>query len=315
MAQTRGSLTQLFDNTDRKVFVMLHKHLKELPDIWRQVTKVESSDRQTEISMNVVGFGDVPEKGEGAAYTTDILQAGYQRTVTHSEWGMAFEVTQTALEDDRYDQLKKYAMWLAFTAGYTLEKRAANLFNNGFATTGAASSDANANCADGISLFNVAHTLVRGGTFRNRPSADVDFSWGALRDAVIDLETETKHDSGQLAGSVENLILYVPPQLEMMADRVVNSTALPGSADNDRNSIKSRRDIKIVVNKLLTDTDAWFLVAANKDMHGIKCYERVPITQEAPSTDPRTRSRLYPVRFRYSFYAQLAQNSWGTNGA
>ena len=100
----------------------------------------------------------------------------------------------------------------------------------------------------------------------------------------------------------------------MLADRIVNSTGLPGSADNDRNSIKARRDIKIVVNPLLSDTDAWFLVSANKEMHGIKAYERVPITQQSPSTDPRTRSRLYPIRFRASWYADYGQNVFGSAG-
>jgi hypothetical protein len=306
MAQTRGSFTQLFDNTDRRVWVALGKQLKELPDIWRNVTNVMSSERQTEISMNVVGFGDVPEKPEGNPYATDILMAGYQKTVTHSEFGMAFEVTQTALEDDRQDQLRKNSMWLAFSAGYVIEKRAANLWNNGFTTE---------TTADGVSIFSTSHTLVRGGTFRNRPSADVAFSWTSLRDAIIDLATQTKHDSGQIAQATQNLILYVPPQLEMLADRVVNSTNLPGSADNDRNAIKSRRDIKIIVNPLLTSSTAWFLVSANKDMHGIKAYERVPITQESPRTDPRTSSRIYPIRFRYSWFADIAQNSWGTAGA
>ncbi len=86
-------------------------------------------------------------------------------------------------------------------------------------------------------------------------------------------------------------------------------------ADNDRNSIKARRDINILVNPLLTDTNAWFVQTANKEMHGLKAYERVPVTQESPTTDPRTRSRLYPIRFRYSFYADTAQNIWGTQGA
>jgi hypothetical protein len=306
MAQTRGSFNQLHDNIDRAVYVMLGKHLKELPDIWRKVTKVQQSDRMTEISMGVVGFGDIPEKGEGVAYPTDILMPGPEKRVTHSEFGMAFEVTQTALEDDRTDQLKKYAMWLAFSAGYVLEKRAANIWNNGFSTE---------LTADGVALFHVTHPLVRGGSFRNKPTTDVNLSWDALNNAIIDLSTETKHDSGQLAMAVQNLVLYVPPQLEMLADRIVNSTGLPGSADNDRNSLKSRRDISIVVNPLLTDPNAWFLVSQNKEMHGIKAYERVPITQESPTTDPRTRSRLYPIRFRYSFYAETAQNSWGTSGA
>jgi hypothetical protein len=306
MAQTRGSAQFLYDNIDRQVFVMLDKQLKELPDIWRKYFLVEDSTRQTEIIQNVVGFGDVPEKGEGNPYATDLLRPGHSKQVTHTEFGLGFEVTKTAQEDDRFGQIMKYPMWLAFSAGYVQEKRGANVLNNGFTSE---------TTADGVSLFNTAHALAGGGTFRNRPSAEVDLSWTALRDAIIDLETETKHDSGQLAGSVTDLNLIVPPQLEMLADRIVNSTNLPGSADNDRNSIKSRRSINIVVNKLLTDPDAWFLTAANKNMHGLRCFERVPITQEEPMTDARTKNRLYTVRFRASWYALFPQNSWGTSGA
>jgi hypothetical protein len=112
----------------------------------------------------------------------------------------------------------------------------------------------------------------------------VAFSWNALRDAIIDLSTETKHDSGQLAMAVEDLNLIVPPHLEMLADRVVNSTNLPGTDSNDRNAIKARRNISIIVNPLLTSSTAWFLLAKNKDLHGCKAYERVPITIE--ETDP-----------------------------
>lgn len=306
MAQTRGSFQQLYDNTDRKMYVMLDEQLKRLPNIYKQVTNVLDSDRQTEISMGVVGFGDVPERPEGAPFATDLLMPGPQKTVTHTGWGLAYEATIEAMEDDRHDQTSKYAMWLMFTAGYTLEKRAANVYNNGFTTE---------LTADGVSLFNTAHPLVRGGTARNRHSSDADLSWASLRTAIVDLATETKHDSGQIALATQDLILYVPPALEMLADRIVNSTGLPGSADNDRNSIKARRDIKIVVNPLLTDATAWFLVSSNKKMHGIKAYERVPIEQMEPETLPTTKSRLYPIRFRYSFFAETWQNSYGSAGS
>lgn len=305
--QTRGTFPQLHDNTDRLIYVMLDREKKRLKPIWKQYTDVMDSSRKTEITLGVVGFDDVPEKPEGGNYATATLRPGFEKQITHTEFGYAFEATQTALEDDLHKQLKKHAMWFMFSANYVLEKRAANLFNNGFTTE---------TTADGLSAFNTAHVLAgTGGTFRNRPSADVDLSWNALRDAIIDLATETKHDSGQLAMAVEDLYLNVPPQLEMLADRIVNSTNLPGSNDNDRNSIKARRNIDIVVNPLLTDPDAWFLLAKNKDLHGCKAYERVPVTIEETLLDIRTRNRMTPVRFRYSWFWQTAQNSWGTAGA
>jgi hypothetical protein len=306
MAQTRGTFSQLHDNTDRLIYVMLDQELKRIKKIYPQYTEVMDSDRQTEISLGVVGFGDTPEKPEGQPYTAQILRPGHEKRVTHTEFGDSFEVTETALEDDKHKQLKKHAMWFMFAANYVREKRAANLFNNGFSTE---------TTADGLSAFNTAHVLAGGGTFRNRPSSDVAFSWNALRDAIIDFATETKHDSGQLAMAPEDLYLLVPPQLEMLADRVINSTNLPGSADNDRNSVKARRNIDIIVNPLFTDTNAWFLLAKNKELHGSKSYDRVPVTIGETMVETRTRNKMTPVRFRSSWFWLNPQNSWGTAGA
>jgi hypothetical protein len=285
---------------------MLDNELKKLSKIYTKYTEVMDSDRQTEIALGVVGFDDVPEKPEGQPYASAILRPGHEKRITHTEFGYSFEASQTALEDDLHKQLKKHAMWFMFSANYVREKRAANLFNNGFSTE---------TTSDGLSAFNTAHLLAGGGTFRNRPSSDVAFSWNALRDAITDFSTETKHDSGQLAMAVQDLYLLVPPQLEMLADRVINSTNLPGSADNDRNSIKVRRNIEIIVNPLFTDTNAWFLMAKNKELHGCKSYDRVPVTIEETMLDSRTRSRMTPVRWRSSWFWLNPQNSWGTAGA
>lgn len=307
MAQTRGTFAALHDNTDRLIYVMLDRELKRIKPIWKQYTDVMDSSRQTEISQGVVGFDDVPEKGEGEPYAEAVLRPGHEKRVTHTEFGYMFVATQTALEDDLHKQLKKHAMWFMFSANYVLERRAANLFNNGFTSE---------LTADGLSAFNTAHVLAGAGTtFRNRPSSDVAFSWNALRDAITDLSTETRHDSGQLAMAVEDLYLVGPPALEMLFDRVVNSTQLPGGNDNDRNAVKARRNISIIINPLFTDTNAWFLLAKNKDLHGCKAYERVPVTIEETLLDTRTRNRGTPVRFRYSWFWLNPQNSWGTAGA
>ncbi len=307
MAQTRGSFSQLYDNTDRAIYVMLDKQLKRLDPIWKKYTNVEDSDRMTEISLGVVGFGDVPEKPEGEPYATALLRPGHEKRVTHTSFGYAFETTKEAREDDRYKQINKHAMWFMFSAGYVQEKRAANVaLNNAFTTE---------LTADGLSAFNTAHVLAGGGTFRNRPTSDVAFSWNALRDAIVDLATETKHDSGQLAMAVEDLVLLVPPQLEMLADRVVNSVNLPGTDANDRNAIKARRNISIIVNPLFTSSTAWALLAKSKDKHGLKAYERIPITIGETRMDPRTDNTLTPVRFRYSWFWEFPQNTWGTAGA
>lgn len=305
MAQTRGTFAELFDNLDRAVHTLLGKEYKELRQIWRNYYVIKTSAKRSELIQTVTGMGDVPEKTEGAAYTTDIIRPGYSKEFLHTEFGLMFEVTQTALEDDRYDVLSEYAKWLMFSARVVEEKRAAIPFNLGFTTE---------TTPDGVSIFNATHVLKGGGTARNQLATASNLSWTSLQTALTDWQRETKFEAGQFMQPVDDLILLVPPELEFTAHRIVNSTLLPGAADNDVNSIKALRNIKVVVNVYLTDTNAWFLLAANKT-HGFTSYTRVPMSMEPAMTDPRTRNRLYPIRFRRSWGCKWWQQSFGTPGA
>lgn len=305
MAQTRGTFVELHDNTDRAMFTLLNKEWKEQKPIWRRVYTVKNSSKRSELVTTVTGVGDIPEKGEGAAFTTDVIKAGYTKEFLHTEFGLMFEVTQTALEDDRYDVLADHAKWFMFSARVVQEKRAAIPFNNGFGSE---------QTPDGVSVFNATHLLKGGGTARNILSTAADLSWTSLQQALVDWQRETKFEAGQFMLPVEDLILYVPPELEFTAAKIVSSTLQPGTAENDLNTIKTLRNITVVKNVYLTDTDAWFLLAGNKS-HGFCSYTRVPMSMLPAMTDPRTRNRLYPIRWRQSWGVKWWQNAFGTAGA
>jgi len=306
MAQVRGTFAALYDNVDKVVTGILRDSLNELPAVWKKYFDIKSSDRKFERIQTVTPFGDVPEKPEGNIYAMDLLRPGYSKDFTHVEFGLGFEVTETALEDDQYDQLQRSAEWLAFSARYVEEKYAASVLNNGFTTE---------TTPDGVSLFNTAHVLKGGGTAKNRPSTDADLSSTSLAAALADMQTETKLESGQLVAPIQAFYLVVPPALEFLAERIVHSAGLPGSADNDLNPIKARRRIEIVVNPLISDTDSWFLIAQNKRQHGICSYTRVPISKVPMAVDPYTGNQIIKVRFRRSWGAYIWQGSYGTNGA
>ena len=305
MPQTRGTFSELHDNTDRAVYTLLGKEWKEQKAIWRRVYVIKTSDKRSELVTTVTGPGDVPEKPEGQPYATDVITVGYTKEFLATEFGMMFEVTQTALEDDRHDVLSDHAKWFMFSARVVQEKRAALPFNNGFGSE---------TTPDGVSVFNSAHVLKGGGTARNVLSVAADLSWTSLQQALVDWQRETKFEAGQQMLPVEDLILYVPPELEFTAAKIVNSTLQPGVGDNDLNTIRTLRNITVVKNVYLTDTDAWFLLAGNKS-HGFCSYTRVPMSMEPAMTDPRTRNRLYPIRFRQSWGVKFWQQSFGTAGA
>lgn len=306
MAQTRGIFDALNDNVDKTLSAIMKDRLKELARIYTEVYNIKSSDRKFERVVTYVPFGDTQPKGEGETYALDYIRQGNTKDFTHTENGLSFVVTQTAMEDDVENILSKAGDWLAFSARYVEEGRAANPFNNGFSTEVT---------PDGVSLFNSAHLLKGGGTAKNTLATAADLSATSLTQAMIDLQTDQKDEAGHLANPVNSWILYIPPHLEFLADRLLNSVGLPSSADNDRNPIKSRRTWQIVVNPRLTDSDAWFLVASNKANHALTFYRRIGITLDPMDKDPWTNDRIFKVRHRFSVGAWAWQGTFGVPGA
>ena len=302
--QTRGTAPSLNDNIDKEVFTLLFDKQKELPNFWRQVINVKKSDRKFERVMSMVGVGDIPEKGEGAPFTSQVIREGWTKDFIHTEFGAMFEVTKTALEDDQYDQLAQNAQWFMFAARVVEEKRGAILYNNGFTTELS---------PDGVSIFNASHVLKGGGTARNTMTA-ADLAATSLEQALIDVQTETKVEAGQLVAPAMSLVLHVPPALEFAAERILRSTLIPNSPNNDVNALK-RRKWDVVVNPYLTDNDTWFLQDGNKNHHGMRSYTRVGMESLPARTDPRTDNRLYPIRWRRSFGCAFWQGVFGVPGA
>jgi hypothetical protein len=306
MAQTRGMFDALYDNVDKAMFGIMKDKLKELPRIYPDYFNIKTSDRKFERVVTWVPFGDTQLLGEGEAYPTDTLRQAYTKDFLHTKNALGFEVTQEALEDDAENILQRCGDLLAFSARYVEEGRAANVLNNGFTTE---------TTPDGVSLFNTAHPLKGGGTARNRPATDADLSATSLSQAMIDVQTDQKDQRGHLAAPINSWKLIVPPHLEFLADRLINSTGMPGSADNDRNPIKARRTWDLIVNPRLSDTDAWFLLAGNKSQHALTFYRRVPIQMLPMEIDPRTKNRIFTIRHRFSLGAWDYVGTYGTAGA
>lgn len=305
--QVRGTFTELSDGVEKTIRTIVFDALSELKPIYKDYTNVKTSGKKFERVTSVTPFGDVPEKGEGEVYALDLIRSGWTKDFPHVEFGLGFETSETAMEDDEYDVLVRSAEMLAFSARYVQEKRAADaFFNNAFGTE---------TTPDGVSLYNATHVLKGGGTARNMLATDADLSIDSLSDAMTDLQTQTKVESGQLVSPITSFQLVVPPANEMMAERITASAQIPGSAENDVNPIKRRRSITVVVNPHITDVDSWYLIAASKRMHGLTSYVRVPVKMAPRQQDPFTGNWIYKIRFRQSWGAWMWQGTFGSAGA
>ena len=270
-----------------------------------EIYETESSDRAFEEEVLIVGFGDAKVKTEGQGVSYDNASEGFTARYTHETVALAFGLTEEAVEDNLYDRLgARYTKALARSMAHTKQVKAANVLNNAFNTSFAG--------GDGQPLISTAHPLAYGGTLANRATTMSDLNETSLENALISVSTFVDDRSMILA--LQGTKLIVPPQLQFVVDRLLDTPGRVGTADNDINAIKNMGLLPqgYAVNHFLSDTDAWFLLTDCPD--GFKHFERSPISTSMEG-DFDTGNVRYKARERYSFGFSNPRCVFGSQGA
>jgi hypothetical protein len=257
----------------------------------KEIYEQESSERSFEEETKLSGFSAAPVKNEGQAIAYDNAQEAWTARYNHETIAMGFSITEEAMEDNLYDSLSaRYTKALARAMAYTKQIKAAAVLNNGF--------NAAVTYGDGQPLFSTAHPLVSGGTNSNRPATNADLNETSLEAAVIQIAAWT--DERGLLIAARPLKLIVPPGLQFVATRLLQTSLRVGTTDNDINALKNNGSIPegYTINNFLTDTNAWFL---KTDVpNGLKHFVRTPMSTSMDG-DFDTGNMRYKARERYSF--------------
>ena len=269
----------------------------------KEIFETESSDRSFEEETKLSGFSAAPVKDEGSAIEYDNAQEAWTARYTHETVAMGFSVTEEAIEDNLYDSLSaRYTKALARAMAYTKQVKAAAILNDAFDTT----------YGDGVALCSTAHPLVSGGTNANTPSTAADLNETSLEAAVISISGWTDERGLLIAARPAKLI--IPPALQFVACRVLETEGRVGTADNDVNALKNKGSIPegYAINHYLTDTDAWFLTTDIPN--GLKHFTRTAM-QTSMDADFDTGNSRYKARERYSFGVSDPLGIYGSPGA
>ena len=273
----------------------------------KEIYETETSERSFEEETKLSGFGAAPVKSEGAAVEYDNAQEAFTARYTHETVAMGFAITEEASEDNLYDSLgARYTKALARAMAYTKQVKAASVLNKGFTGTG------NPTYGDGKVLFATDHPLVSGGTNSNRPTTGTDLNETSLEDAVIQIAAWTDERGLLIAAKPRKLI--IPPALQFVATRILETELRVGTADNDINAINSNGTIPegYAVNHYLTDNNAWFLTTDVPN--GLKHFVRTPMATSMDG-DFDTGNVRYKARERYSFGVSDPLGMFGSPGA
>ena len=270
-----------------------------------EIYDTENSERAFEEEVMLSGFGSAPVKSEGAAVAFDDANEAFTARYNHETIALAFSITEEAIEDNLYDRLSsRYTKALARSMANTKQVKAASVLNNAF--------DATITGGDGVSLCNASHPLTNGSTFRNQPSTAADLNETSLENALIDISGFV--DERGLRVSVRGTKLIIPSNLQFIADRILESTLRPGTADNDINAVRNMGMLPegYVVNHYLLDTDAFFI--KTDAPRGFLHFERMPMSTKMEG-DFDTGNMRFKARERYSFGFSDPRCVFGSQGA
>ena len=271
----------------------------------KEIYETETSERSFEEETKLSGFSAAPVKNEGSAISYDNGQEAWTARYTHETIAMGFSLTEEAIEDNLYDSLSaRYTKALARSMAYTKQVKAAAVLNNGFSGSYTG--------GDGQPLFSASHPLVSGGTNSNVPSTPADLNETSLEAAVIQISLWTDERGLLIASKPKKLI--VPPALQFVATRLLETELRVGTNDNDINALKNNGSVSegYTINHFLTDTNAWFLTTDVPN--GLKHFVRTPLSNSMDG-DFDTGNVRYKARERYSFGVSDPLGIFGSPGS
>ncbi len=272
----------------------------------KEIYETETSERSFEEETKLAGFTAAPVKNEGSAIAYDNAQEAWTARYNHETIAQGFSITEEAIEDNLYDSLSaRYTKSLARSMAYTKQVKAASVLNNGFSGGQYAG-------GDGVALFSALHPLISGGTNSNVPSTPADLNETSLENAVIQIAAWTDERGLLIAARPRKLI--IPPSLQFVATRLLETSLRVGTNDNDVNALKNNGSIPegYAINHFLTDNNAWFLTTDVPN--GMKHFVRSPMTNTMDG-DFDTGNVRYKARERYSFGYSDPLGMYGSAGA
>jgi len=271
----------------------------------KEIYETETSERSFEEETKLSGLSAAPVKNEGSAIAYDNAQEAWTARYNHETIALGFSITEEAMEDNLYDSLSaRYTKALARAMAYTKQVKAAAILNNGFSSA--------VTYGDGQALFSTAHPLVSGGVNSNRPATNADLNETSLEAAVIQIAGWTDERGLLIAAKPRKLI--VPPQLQFVATRLLETNLRVGTTDNDINALKNNGSVPegYTINHWLTDPTGWFLTTDVPN--GLKHFVRVPLATSMDA-DFDTGNSRYKARERYSFGVSDPLGVFGSPGA
>lgn len=293
----RSQYGDLFGSTMLPVLEELFRaEIEQHPSRREMLFKIVATDRDIWQSTEIHDLDLFNQIAEGQDYSFKRSKQGANKTLVVNKYGLGFSISEETIDDGKFDLASDMVRKLARSGRETQEIQAIAKFNNGFTTEVT---------ADGLSVFNSAHTLPSGLTFRNSASTAASLSASSLEQGLQDFEQNFIGDSGIIYRiSAKNLI--TTPKFKRLAKELIGSDLKPDTATNSTTGITNinnmnsfkEEGLSTISSPHLTSANAWFLSAMPVET-GLRIVVRKPIETKAAGADVGFSSDSIYYKSRY----------------
>ena len=260
---------------------------------WKDLYAEKGIDGGYWQTTSVVGMGSLRKTSESEGYNARTPVEGYTVYGKPFIFTDMIEMTYTAVEDhQKIENILRdaaaswggavkttrnefFVTWFLY-GGYT----AGHENFNGTPDSGAISDASGDGCYDGLVAAVVPNFALTGGTYKHVSSVGGSSYFNAK---AVDLDpdnfetlynlmtvTNNRDENDKVIPNIPN-VLVVSRQLNFTARRLLESTLIPGEANNDKNVLNSIVDLKVWDH--FTDTDGWVLGCKKKGITRLKRQE------------------------------------------
>lgn len=274
-------------------------------EVLEAIFNVKKSKKFGERKGGMTEFGNFGVVDEGGVAEADELQEGYAKLIQHFQFSKDFVITRQMIEDGNIDDAKIIAA--NFIKAY---KRSKLEFATKFLVTEGSTfsyggKTFDKTTGDAAALFSTAHLGKKSGVanqsnvFTNALGSDI-----TMLNRLAVIGRNFKNESGIIGGYTFDT-LVIPgnlPALEETANRIIGTTLVVGSNNNDINTQKGKW--RLVVDHLweaASGTSPYILMSseANESLQSLVFYNRVDLDVQN-EVDLKTRNLEWNGYCRFS---------------
>ncbi len=219
------------------------------PTLYTKIFEIHKATKRFEKAQGLTGLPLASVKPEGQSVDYEDPMQGFQKEFVMVTYGLGSTITREMVDDEQYSYIKQIPSMLAESMRQTEETVSFNVVNRGFNTSFLG--------ADGSALMVNDHALPPGGTSSNILTTAADLSQTSLENMLQQIQLATDDQGLQIRLMPKCLLVH--PDFNFRARKLLESSYVTGSADNDVNPLVGLLP-DLVVSPYLTDTDAWFVV-------------------------------------------------------